>query len=97
MAGRGAGSDGKRAGRKAGMPLTAPLVARAPPRSPQAHVPCPPPPLTFRLIGITSDVEVEKVAPIGNSPTYMTLEDMKKVSGGVGRGHRQQPHLPWRT
>jgi hypothetical protein len=32
-----------------------------------------------RLLNLDSDLEVEKVFPIGNSPTYMTFEDMKRV------------------
>ncbi|GAX76986.1 hypothetical protein CEUSTIGMA_g4433.t1 [Chlamydomonas eustigma] len=32
-----------------------------------------------RLLQLESDLEVEKVFPIGNSPTYLTFEDMKRV------------------
>ena len=35
--------------------------------------------MLFRIMSITSDVEVEKVAPVGNSPTFLTLSDMKQV------------------
>ncbi len=40
-----------------------------------------PPPHTFscRLIGIPTSPECEQVAPIGNSPTFFTLDDMRKV------------------
>ena len=40
---------------------------------------CEPPSQPDRLMGISTDIEVEKVAPIGNSPTFLTMSGMKQV------------------
>ena len=32
-----------------------------------------------RLLGIKNNIEVEKVYPIGNSPTFLSMEDMRRV------------------
>ncbi|GAB4823622.1 hypothetical protein N2152v2_010668 [Parachlorella kessleri] len=36
-------------------------------------------PITARFLGPLSRMEAEQIAPIGNAPTLMTLEDMKRV------------------
>jgi hypothetical protein len=37
--------------------------------------------ITMKFTGKISRKQLEEIAPIGNSPTYMTLTDMKTVSG----------------
>jgi hypothetical protein len=38
--------------------------------------------MTQKFTGQLTRKELDSIAPIGNSPTYMTQEDMKKVRGG---------------
>lgn len=39
--------------------------------------------ITMKYTGQVSRKELDQIAPIGNSPTFMTLEDMKRVRAGA--------------
>jgi hypothetical protein len=44
--------------------------------------------MTQKFTGQLTRKELDSIAPIGNSPTYMTVEDMKKVGAAGARGLR---------
>jgi hypothetical protein len=39
--------------------------------------------ITMKFTGKISRKQLEEIAPIGNSPTYMSMADMKKVGGNT--------------